>query len=61
ITPAAIVDVNDSMEKVLKLFDETNLWNLPVTDKGKYVGFVSKSKIFTQYRHHLIKDAVVPA
>ena len=40
ITPAAIVDVNDSMEKVLKLFDETNLWNLPVTDKGKYVGFV---------------------
>ncbi|MBK7430562.1 MAG: chloride channel protein [Bacteroidetes bacterium] len=61
ITPAAIVDVNDSMEKVLKLFDETNLWNLPVTDKEKYVGFVSKSKIFTQYRHHLIKDAVVPA
>ncbi|MBK7571201.1 MAG: chloride channel protein [Bacteroidetes bacterium] len=61
ITPAAIVDVNDSMEKVLKLFDETNLWNLPVTNKGKYVGFVSKSKIFTQYRHHLIKDAVVPA
>ena len=61
ITPAAIVDVNDSMEKVLKLFDETNLWNLPVTDKGKYVGFVSKSKIFTQYKHHLIKDAVVPA
>jgi CIC family chloride channel protein len=61
ITPAAIVDVNDTMEKVLKLFDETNLWNLPVTNKDKYVGFVSKSKIFTQYRHHLIKDAVVPA
>ncbi len=61
ITPAAIVDVKDSMEKVLKLFDETNLWNLPVTDKDKYIGFVSKSKIFTQYRHHLIKDAVVPA
>jgi CIC family chloride channel protein len=61
ITPAAIVDIHDSMEEVLKLFDETNLWNLPVTDKGKYIGFVSKSKIFTHYRHHLIKDGVVPA
>ncbi len=61
ITPAAIIDIHDSMEKVLQLFDQTNLWNLPVTDKGKYIGFVSKSKIFTHYRHHLIKDGVVPA
>lgn len=61
ITPVAIIDVHNSMEKVLQLFDETNLWNLPVTDNGKYIGFVSKSKIFTHYRHHLIKDGVVPA
>lgn len=61
ITPVAIVDINDSMEKVLQLFDQTELWNLPVTNEGKYVGFVSKSKIFTNYRQHLIKDAFVPA
>lgn len=61
ITPAAVIDIHDSMEKVLQIFDQTNLWNLPVTDNGKYIGFVSKSKIFTHYRHHLIKDGVVPA
>ncbi|MFZ7143881.1 MAG: chloride channel protein, partial [Bacteroidota bacterium] len=61
ITPAAVIDIHYSMEKVLQIFDQTNLWNLPVTDNGKYIGFVSKSKIFTHYRHHLIKDGVVPA
>lgn len=36
------------MEQVMKIFDETNAWNLPVVDEqGKYIGFVSKSKIFT--------------
>jgi CIC family chloride channel protein len=61
ITPAAIIDIRENMEQVLKKFDDTNSWNLPVTNEGKYVGFVSKSKIFTQYRYHLIKDAVIPA
>jgi chloride channel protein, CIC family len=59
--PPAVLDINESMEMVLKKFDDFNAWNLPVTDKGYYVGFVSKSKIFTHYRQHLIKDAVIPA
>jgi len=36
-------------------FDDTNAWNLPVIDElGKYVGFVSKSKIFSSYRKVLV-------
>jgi CIC family chloride channel protein len=53
IPPAKIV-VGTPMEKVMKIFDDTGAWNLPVVDKeGKYVGFVSKSKIFNSYRQVL--------
>ena len=48
--PPAKIQISDSMEKVMKTFDETNAWNLPVVENEKYVGFVSKSKIFNSYR-----------
>lgn len=52
--PPAKINVHDSMEKVMKIFDTTNAWNLPVIDSdGKYIGFVSKSKIFNSYRRVL--------
>ena len=37
----------------MKIFDQTNAWNLPVVRDGKYVGLVSKSKIFNSYRRVL--------
>ena len=52
-TPPALIDINSSMEEVMKTFDDTGAWNLPVVDNGKYVGFVSKSKIFNSYRRVL--------
>ncbi len=57
-TPA-VLDVNEPMDKVMNTFDKTNAWNLPVVDNGKYVGFVSKSKIFNSYRQvlkHFLDD-----
>lgn len=51
--PPAVVDVGQSMERVMNAFDDTGAWNLPVVDNGKYVGFVSKSKIFNSYRRVL--------
>ena len=45
----------DSMEVVMRKFDETNAWNLPVVDEdGTYIGFVSKSKVFNSYRGMLL-------
>lgn len=49
----AIINENESMENVMKFFDETGAWNLPVIKNGKYVGFVSKSSIFSSYRNKL--------
>ena len=51
--PPARVEVGDSMESVMNTFDRTGAWNLPVVENGKYVGFVSKSKIFNSYRRVL--------
>ena len=52
--PPAKIVVGDTMEKVMKTFDDTAAWNLPVVEEdGTYVGFVSKSKIFNSYRRVL--------
>ena len=49
------LSVNDSMEVVIRKFDDTGAWNLPVDDAdGKYLGFVSKSKVFASYRQMLV-------
>ena len=52
-SPPAVVEIKESMDMVMKKFDDTGAWNLPVVDNGKYVGFVSKSKIFNSYRRVL--------
>ena len=45
----------DGMEQVMQTFDDTKAWNLPVVnEEGKYLGFVSKSKIFNSYRQVLV-------
>ena len=49
----AKIEVGEPMDSVMKKFDDTNAWNLPVVENGKYVGFVSKSKIFNSYRRVL--------
>ncbi|MDD2256513.1 MAG: chloride channel protein, partial [Bacteroidales bacterium] len=55
ISPPAMISVQNTMEKVMKVFDDTNAWNLPVVDESnRYIGFVSKSKIFNTYRQVLV-------
>jgi CIC family chloride channel protein len=49
----AEVEVNMPMEAVMQLFDETQAWNLPVVRDGIYLGFISKSTIFSAYRQQL--------
>lgn len=52
--PPGRISLDDKMDKVMKRFDDTGAWNLPVVDPdGHYVGFVSKSKIFNSYRRLL--------
>lgn len=54
IMPPAILDADAPMDKVMRRFEETGAWNLPVIQDGKYLGFVSKAKIFNVYRRVLV-------
>ncbi len=52
--PPVTVYPDDKMEQVMRKFEKSGAWNLPVTSKsGTYMGFVSKSKIFSAYRDQL--------
>ncbi len=48
--PLAVIDLHDNVADVINKFDAVHTWNLPVTDSGRLVGFVSKSGILNQYR-----------
>lgn len=52
--PDYIIYEQDNMKSVMKKFQDSSAWNLPVLKDGKYYGFVSKSKMLTAYRRKLI-------
>ena len=52
--PPDRIIIGEPMDSVMKKFDTTGAWNLPVVDAdGHYFGFISKSKIFNSYRRVL--------
>ncbi|MEM8893510.1 MAG: chloride channel protein [Bacteroidota bacterium] len=57
-TPPSSVAPNEKMQSVMNKFEVTQAWNLPVIEDGKYVGFISKSRIFNAYRTKLRRQAV---
>jgi CIC family chloride channel protein len=53
IFPNYWINYNEDMESVMEKFEKSGAWNLPVVKNGAYIGFVSKSKLFTAYRNLL--------
>jgi CIC family chloride channel protein len=51
--PQVVASVDEEMASVMEKFDKTTVWNIPVLDNGRYVGFISKSNIFSNYRKRL--------
>ena len=55
VNPPCIINIMESMSAVMRKFDETNAWNLPVESKdGKFLGFISKSRVYSTYRQVLV-------
>lgn len=49
--PKAVIHADEDMKNVMRKFDYSNSWNLPIIDEdGLYIGFVSKANIFNNYR-----------
>ena len=45
----------DSMGVIMNKFKYSGAWNLPVIKDGKYMGFISKSRLLTVYRRKLVE------
>lgn len=54
VAPSARIRTDMNMDQVMDTFELSGAWNLPVEDgEGKYLGFLSKSAIFSAYREVL--------
>jgi chloride channel protein, CIC family len=52
--PAATLRTDQDMHAVMKEFDITQSWYLPVLDQNRrFIGFISKTKLFNKYREIL--------
>ena len=48
------IEENEKMDSVVSKFDATDAWRLPVLDTdGKYLGFISRSRLLMAYRSEL--------
>lgn len=54
--PAAVIYTHENLHEVLRKFQDTRQWNLPVVEDNKYIGFLSKSSILTKYRDEFLKS-----
>jgi len=56
IPPPDIIYENEQVEEVLRSFELSRAWMLPVVDSaGRYKGFISKSRILAAYREQLVE------
>jgi len=52
--PESFINPNDSMEIVANKFESSDRFNLAVIENGKYLGFISRARVFTKYRKQII-------
>jgi CIC family chloride channel protein len=51
--PDTIVQMGETMEAVAQKFTDTQHYNIAVLQDGKYIGFVSRANVFSEYRKML--------
>jgi len=54
VKPIMVVNEQDDIFVIMKKFDESGQWNLPVVNDGIYLGFLSKSTILDTYRSKIL-------
>jgi CIC family chloride channel protein len=54
--PDTVIKHSEGIFSVMDKFEESGHWNLPITEKGVYKGFLSKSSLLTEYREQLLSS-----
>ena len=55
-SPPEVLSITENMQTAMEKFERSGAWNLPVLEEERYIGFVSKSRIFNAYRKRLLKQ-----
>jgi len=50
VYPEYTIDPSDSMESVAEKFRQSEKFNIPVIQQGKYLGYISRANVFSTYR-----------
>ena len=53
--PSTVIDTKEDIFSIMRKFEESGQWNLPVVENEIYIGFLSKSSILDKYRHELLE------
>ena len=53
--PDIIIESDEQMSQIVQQFKNTGIYNLPVVENGRYIGFISRANIFSAYRK-LLQD-----
>lgn len=56
-TDLLVVDRTDSVAEILKKFDQSESWSLPVVEGGRFVGLISKATLLDHYRQELLAQS----
>jgi len=51
--PEYYISTIDTMKDVVKKFGKSGRYNIAVIDDGKYVGFISRARVFSRYRKEM--------
>lgn len=53
--PEFVVNPTDSMEDIAHKLSKSHVYNIPIVENNKYIGFISRANFFTEYRN-LLKE-----
>ena len=53
VIPEYLIQPEDPMETIVKKFQVSGKYNIPVIENGKYLGYVSRANVFSTYRKTL--------
>ncbi|WP_165851998.1 chloride channel protein [Mucilaginibacter terrenus] len=56
VSPPATILVTDNISTVMELFDKFDVWQLPVVEENRLIGFVSKSALLAKYRDIIVSQ-----
>lgn len=50
VYPDYVINYDESMESIVKKFEESHKYNIVIVDNGKYLGYISRASVFTAYQ-----------